>query len=71
MAQVHRLTVRLCLVAVDEHKLGKQALLHQAEGNGGANEAAANHGHLSWVLHVSHPFPQRPLPAEGAVPPNL
>ena len=54
MGEIHRLALRAARVGVDEHELGKQRRLHQAEGDGGADVAAADDRGLSGILCMVH-----------------
>ena len=55
VAEVHGLALRLVVVGVNEHHLGEQPLLNEAEGDGGAHEAAADDGNLA-MIHRYHSF---------------
>ena len=51
VAEIHGLALSLFVVGVDEDKLGEKASLHQAEGNGRADEAAADNGGFALIDH--------------------
>ena len=55
VAQVHGFAFRLVVVGVNEHHLGEQPLLDEAEGDGCAHEAAADDGNLA-MIHMDPSF---------------
>ena len=57
VAQIHGLPLGFGPVGVDEDQFGKQALLHQAEGDGGTHKPAAHNGGLAYIEHSDRSFP--------------
>ena len=53
MGDVHRLTLRFCLVRVDQDHFGKKPAVHEGKTGSGTDESASDHSYFSGV-YVAH-----------------